>query len=78
MTAGALESRPWLSSYAEGVPADIEAPTQTLPEMMAASAKTFARRPALEFFGAVTTYRELGRQIERAAEGLAATRRPQG
>ncbi|MDQ0614697.1 long-chain acyl-CoA synthetase [Microbacterium sp. W4I4] len=70
MTADALDSRPWLSSYAEGVPADIGTPTQTLTEMMAASVKTFGRRPALEFFGAVTTYRELGRQIERAAEGL--------
>ena len=38
--------------------------------MMAASVSAFARRPALEFFGAVTTYRELGDQITRAAEGL--------
>ena len=37
---------------------------------MAASVSAFARRPALEFFGAVTTYRELGDQITRAAEGL--------
>lgn len=70
MTAHPLDSRPWLDSYAEGVPAEIEKPTQTLPEMMAASVKTFARRPALDFFGAVTTYRDLGEQIERAAEGL--------
>ncbi|WP_102194238.1 long-chain-fatty-acid--CoA ligase [Microbacterium aurantiacum] len=64
------ESRPWLSSYAEGVPADIAEPTQTLPEMMFASVKAYGRRPALEFFGAVTTYHQLGEQIERAAEGL--------
>jgi long-chain acyl-CoA synthetase len=70
MTSHPYDSRPWLSSYAEGVPAEIEQPTQTLPEMMAASVRTFGRRPALEFFGAVTTYRELGEQIERAAEGL--------
>ncbi len=70
MDAVSLESRPWLTSYAEGVPADIEEPSQTLPEMMAASVKAFARRPALEFFGATTTYRELGEQIDRAAEGL--------
>ena len=70
MTANPHASRPWLSSYAEGVPAEIDEPTQTLPEMMAASVRTFGRRPALEFFGAVTTYRELGEQIERAAEGL--------
>ncbi|KJL30625.1 long-chain-fatty-acid--CoA ligase [Microbacterium oxydans] len=70
MTATPYASRPWLDSYAEGVPAEIDAPTQTLPEMMAASVHAYGKRPALEFFGAVTTYRELGSQIERAAEGL--------
>lgn len=70
MSVNPHESRPWLASYADDVPAEIEAPTQTLPEMMAASISAFARRPALEFFGAVTTYRELGDQITRAAEGL--------
>lgn len=70
MDAAPLDSRPWLSAYAEGVPAQIDAPTQTLPEMMAKSVRRFARRPALEFFGAVTSYRDLGEQIERAAEGL--------
>lgn len=70
MTATPFDSRPWLSSYAEGVPSDIDEPSETLPEMMAASIKAYAKHPALEFFGAVTTYRELGEQIERAAEGL--------
>jgi len=70
MSVNPYDSRPWLDSYAEGVPADIETPSQTLTEMMTASVRTFGRRPALEFFGAVTTYRELGDQILRAAEGL--------
>lgn len=70
MSPTPYESRPWLDSYADGVPAEIETPAQTLPEMMAASVTAFARRPALEFFGSVTTYRELGAQILRAAEGL--------
>lgn len=70
MSDSPYESRPWLDSYADGVPAEIDAPTQTLPEMMSASIAAFARRPALEFFGAVTTYRELGDRIARAAEGL--------
>src|SRR5687768_6871922 len=69
-TSNPFESRPWLSAYADGVPAEIDEPTQTLTEMMAESVRTFGRRPALEFFGAVTTYRDLGEQIERAAEGL--------
>ncbi|AXL13409.1 long-chain fatty acid--CoA ligase [Microbacterium foliorum] len=70
MPANPHDSRPWLDSYAEGVPAEIDAPTQTLSEMISASVATYGRRPALEFFGAVTTYRELGDQILRAAEGL--------
>jgi long-chain acyl-CoA synthetase len=70
MTDAPLSSRPWLRSYAEGVPADIDEPTQTLPQMLAAGIRRYSRRPALEFFGAVTSYRELGEQIDRAAEGL--------
>ena len=70
MADNPYDSRPWLRSYAEGVPAEIDAPTQTLPEMMFDSVKTYGDRTALEFFGAQTSYRELGEQIERAAEGL--------
>jgi long-chain acyl-CoA synthetase len=70
MSSNPYESRPWLAAYADGVPADIAEPSQTLPEMMAASIRAFGRRPALEFFGATTTYRELGELIDRAAEGL--------
>jgi long-chain acyl-CoA synthetase len=70
MPESPLAARPWLDSYAEGVPAEIDEPSQTLPEMLSASVKAFGRRPALDFFGAVTTYRELGEQVDRAAEGL--------
>lgn len=63
-------SRPWSTSYAEGVPLDIDAPSQTLPEMLAASVAAYGKKAALEFFGATTTYRELGDQVSRAAEGL--------
>lgn len=70
MPTNPYESRPWLASYADGVPAEIDEPTQTLPQMIAASVKAFGKRPALEFFGAVTNYSELGEQIDRAAEGM--------
>lgn len=63
-------SRPWLNSYAEGVPHEIDEPSQTLPEMIADSVHRYGKSVALEFFGAQTTYRELGDQIARAAEGL--------
>jgi long-chain acyl-CoA synthetase len=65
-----LADRPWLSTYAHGVPADIAPPTQTLTDMMLTSVSTFGRRVALDYFGATTTYRELGEAISRVANGL--------
>ncbi|KAA9111658.1 long-chain fatty acid--CoA ligase [Microbacterium rhizomatis] len=62
--------RPWLSAYAEGVAADIDEVTETLTDMLDAAVSRFGRRVALEFFGAETTYDDLGAQVERAAEGL--------
>jgi long-chain acyl-CoA synthetase len=64
------EHRPWLAHYAHGVPHDIEAPTQTLVDMIDDAVRRFLNRTALEFFGAETSYRELGAQIARVAEGL--------
>jgi long-chain acyl-CoA synthetase len=64
------DQKQWLASYAEGVPHEIESPTQSLTDMMDASVATYRRSVALEFFGASTTYGELGDQIARAAEGL--------
>ena len=62
--------KPWLSSYAEGVSPEIETPTQSLVDMMDESIDRYRRSVALEFFGATTTYADLGEQIARAAEGL--------
>lgn len=66
----APEDRPWVASYAEGVPADIAPVTETLVDMLDASIKKYGKQTALEFFGATTTYAELGEQIERAAGAL--------
>lgn len=62
--------RPWLASYAPGVPHELPAPAGSLVDLIAASASEYPERPALEFFGRVTTYAELLDQVERAAEGL--------
>lgn len=62
--------RPWLKSYAPGVPEEIELPTGSLYDLVESSVKEFPDNVALEFFGATTTYREMGEQIDRAAEGL--------
>lgn len=65
-----LPNRPWLDSYAPGVPHEIDLPLGSLADLIAESVRTYPDRPALEFFGRETTYAELGDQIERAAEGL--------
>ncbi|MET1033876.1 MAG: long-chain-fatty-acid--CoA ligase [Arthrobacter sp.] len=62
--------RPWVKNYQPGVPAEIELPTESLVDMLERSVAEAGKRPALEFFGRRTSYRELGEQVERAAEGL--------
>lgn len=64
------DERPWASSYAPGVPLDIEVPDETLVDLLDRSAARFAALPALDFFGATTTYAELADRVARAAEGL--------
>jgi long-chain acyl-CoA synthetase len=62
--------RPWLASYAPGVPHEIDLPEGSLFDLVDGSVTEFADNVALEFFGAETTDAELGEQIARAAEGL--------
>ncbi|TWX37239.1 long-chain fatty acid--CoA ligase [Frigoribacterium sp. ACAM 257] len=63
-------ARPWLASYAPGVPHDIEPVTGSLLDIVEGTAAEYPKSVALEFFGATTTYAELVDQISRAAEGL--------
>ncbi|GAA3595417.1 long-chain-fatty-acid--CoA ligase [Klugiella xanthotipulae] len=65
-----LADRPWTAHYAPGVPADLTLPTISLVDVIHASVNDYADTIALDFFGATTTYRELGEQIERVATGL--------
>jgi len=62
--------RPWLDSYAPGVPHEIDLPTTSLADLIHESVRTYPQNVAIEFFGRETTYGDLGDQIERAAEGL--------
>jgi long-chain acyl-CoA synthetase len=64
------EGRPWLAHYAAGVPHEIDEPTQTLVDMLDDAVERFGRGIALEFFGAETSYHELGARVASAAEGL--------
>ena len=64
--------RPWIASYAEGVPADLEPVAGNLLDIVAASARDYPEAPALQFFGRETTYRALTDAVEHAAAGLRA------
>ncbi len=66
----AFESKPWLRAYAPGVPAEIAPIDQTLVEMIETSVGRFGSQVAVDFFGATTTYRQLGDQIRRVANAL--------
>ncbi|NYF17135.1 long-chain acyl-CoA synthetase [Microbacterium sp. AK009] len=62
--------RPWIASYAEGVPADLPDVSGSLVDIIDTAARENPDAPALEFFGRETTYRQLHAQIDAAAEGL--------
>ena len=61
---------PWLDSYADGVPRELEVPPGSLSDLIAESVASYPGHVALEFFGRETSYAELGSQIDHAAEGL--------
>jgi long-chain acyl-CoA synthetase len=63
--------RPWLSSYAKGVPADVPIPTEPVHAALERAALLYGDRPALDFMGKTTSYAKLWRQVRVAAQGLA-------
>ncbi|MGA1812046.1 MULTISPECIES: long-chain-fatty-acid--CoA ligase [unclassified Frondihabitans] len=63
-------ARPWLGSYAPGIPHDIEPATGSLIDLVRDTAQKYPKAVALEYFGAETTYEDMVEEIQRAAEGL--------
>ena len=62
--------RPWVRSYAPGVPATVPESPESLVDLLTGAADRFGPRVALDFYGATTTYTELQQQVARAAEAL--------
>ncbi|PJJ73576.1 long-chain acyl-CoA synthetase [Diaminobutyricimonas aerilata] len=62
--------RPWVSSYAAGVPDDLAPSSDSLVDLIEGSVRDWGRHTALEFFGSTMRYSELGDQISRVAQGL--------
>ena len=64
------EGKPWLRNYNPGVAHELHLPETSLVHLFEESVRRAGEKEALEFFGATTTYRELGEQVARVAEAL--------
>jgi long-chain acyl-CoA synthetase len=62
----------WLPFYSQGVPATVEVPIRSVPEVFDAATERFADRPAIAFYGRELTYRELRDHTDRLAHAFAA------
>ncbi|MGY3128085.1 long-chain acyl-CoA synthetase [Agrococcus sp. UYP33] len=60
------------AGYAPGVPGTIEVPDVALTTVLHDAIRTHPDRPALDFYGATTTYAQLGGDVRAAAAALAA------
>lgn len=63
-------NRPWLRHYDPGVPPEIEVPEEPVPWLLWQAAARAGDRPALNFYGRITTYAALRDQVARLAQGL--------
>lgn len=64
------DTRAWNRFYAPGTPIDIEPVTGSLSDLLDERVAQWADRDAISFFGATTSYRELGQRVARVATGL--------
>jgi len=64
-------SKPWLNHYPKGVPAEVQVPSQSVPELLDAAIQTYSARDALIFYGKKISYGELGKLVSRFATAMA-------
>ncbi len=62
--------RPWISQYAAGVPANVNYPEWTVPDLLQHSAARAPDSPALLFYGTRISYRDLDDVTTRLAVAL--------
>ena len=63
-------AHPWEKSYPDNIDWNAPLPTGPLQRLLDDAVARFGDRPAIDFMDAITTYRELGEQANRAAEGF--------
>ena len=64
------EARPWLKLYREGVPADIDPPNASVPQILDQAMEKWKDNTALVFYGAKISYKQLKDEIDRFATAL--------
>ncbi|WP_085529133.1 long-chain-fatty-acid--CoA ligase [Kocuria massiliensis] len=69
-SAPTTQRRPWLKTYNPNTSEILDLPETSLVHVMERSVREAGSKTALEFFGAKTSYTQLGDQISRVAEGL--------
>jgi len=62
--------RTWNRFYAKGTPLDIEVATGSLVDLLDERTAQYGDRPAVTFFGASLTYRQVADRVARVAGGL--------
>ena len=65
-------ARPWLAHYQKGVPASVEVPAKSVPQLFDEATERAPDRPAVVFYGRAISYRELREASDRFANALAA------
>jgi long-chain acyl-CoA synthetase len=65
-------SKPWLKHYPPGVPAEVEIPVQSVPQLFDEATARLAGQTAVVFYGRSISYRELREATDRMARALAA------
>jgi long-chain acyl-CoA synthetase len=64
-------SKPWLKHYAQGVPATVEVPAQSVTQAFDEATAHHANRTAVVFYGRTLTYSDLRDATDRLANALA-------
>ncbi|HEY8555572.1 MAG TPA: AMP-binding protein [Burkholderiales bacterium] len=65
------EARPWVKFYEPGVPADVEVPLKSLPQLFDEATSKYGNKPALIFYGKRVSFSMLRDHTDRLAAALA-------
>lgn len=65
-------SKPWLKFYTKGVPAEVDIPNISVPQLFDRVVEKYGNKTALIFYGKKISYRELKEMVDRLATALSA------